>query len=215
MAGWVRFLVEDSGPGLPPQARERLQGAAVPFESSGDGSGIGLFVIRDVLLQLGGHIDVQSPDPRSEAGQGTRFTVSIPATLAIETLTDTHEKHDTAPLNILIVDDRPDVLMSLSDVTRRLGHSCDGASSADEAHRLLASKPYDTVLIDLEMPGKDGLTLAREIRAGGGLNSTTMLILISAAENRATGLALPFDGFLQKPIDSQALSRLIGSRNSH
>ena len=116
---------------------------------------------------------------------------------------------------ILIVDDRLDVLESLSDVTRRLGHSCDGAGSADDAHRLLASKTYDTVLIDLEMPAKDGLTLAHEIRAGGGLNSTTMLILISAAENRTAGLAWPFDGFLQKPIDCQALSRVIGSRNSH
>ena len=211
LAGWVRFSVEDSGPGLPPQARERLQGAAVPFESSGDGSGIGLFVIRDVLQQLGGSIDVQTAQPPNDAGQGTRFTVSIPATLAMETPSDSH---DTAPLNILIVDDRPDVLASLSDVTRRLGHSCDGAGSADEAHRLLANKTYDTVLIDLEMPGKDGLTLAHEIRSGAGLNSTTMLILISAAENRATGLASPFDGFLQKPIDCQALRRLIGSRSS-
>ena len=214
MPGWVRFSVADSGPGLPPQARDRLQGAAVPFESSGDGSGIGLFVIRDVLQQLGGRIEVQSSDPRRDAGQGTLFTVSIPGTLAMEALTDTHDKRDAAPLNILIVDDRQDVLQSLSDVTRRLGHSCDGASSAGDAHRLLASKTYDTVLIDLEMPGKDGLTLAHEIRAGGGLNSTTMLILISAAENRATGLVSPFDGFLQKPIDCQALSRLIGSRNS-
>ena len=212
MPGWVRFCVEDSGPGLPPQARERLEGIAVPFESSGDSSGIGLFVIRDVLQQLGGRIEVQSPDPRSDAGQGTRFAVSIPGTLAMKTPVDSH---DAAPLNILIVDDRLDVLESLSDVTRRLGHSCDGAGSAGEAHRLLKSKTYDTVLIDLEMPGKDGLTLAHEIRAGGALNSTSMLILISAAENRAVGLTGPFDGFLQKPIDSQALSRLIGSRNPH
>ena len=212
MPGWVRFSVEDSGPGLPPQARERLEGIAVPFESSGDSSGIGLFVIRDVLQQLGGRIEVQSPDPRSDAGQGTRFTVSIPGTLAMKTPADSH---DAAPLNILIVDDRLDVLESLSDVTRRLGHSCDGAGSAGEAHRLLKSKTYDTVLIDLEMPGKDGLTLAHEIRASGGLNSTSMLILISAAENRVVGLTGPFDGFLQKPIDSQALSRLIGSRNPH
>ena len=165
MPGWVRFSVEDSGPGLPPQARDRLQGAAVPFESSGDGTGIGLFVIRDVLQQLGGRIEIQTPDPRSDAGQGTRFTVSVHCTLAEEAPTDSH---DTAPMNILIVDDRADVLVSLSDVTRRLGHLCDGAGSADEAIRLLSSKTYDTVLIDLEMPGKDGLTLAREIRAGGG-----------------------------------------------
>ena len=68
------------------------------------------------------------------------------------------------------------------------------------------------MLIDLEMPDKDGLALATEIRRGGGLNGTSMLFLISAAENRAVGLTWPFDGFLQKPIDCQTLSRLIGSR---
>ena len=212
MAGWVRFSVQDTGPGLPPQALQRLQGATVPFESSSDGSGIGLFVIRDVLQQLGGQIDVKSADVHSSEGHGTIFTVSIPATLARDITAQERIGENTDPLNILIVDDRPDILKSLSDVTRRLGHSCDAASSAAEAHSLLASTRFDTVLIDLEMPDKDGLALATEIRRGGGLNSTAMLVLISAAENRATGLAWPFDGFLQKPIDSQALGRLIGSR---
>ena len=110
------------------------------------------------------------------------------------------------------MDDRPDVLKSLSDVTRRLGHSCEAVSSAVEARSVLASTRFDVVLIDLEMPDEDGLALATEIRRGGGLNATSMLILISAAENRAVGLTWPFDGFLQKPIDCQALSRLIGSR---
>ena len=215
IAGWVRFSVQDTGPGLPPQALQRLQGATVPFESSGDGSGIGLFVIRDVLQQLGGQIDVKSHDVQSGQGQGTTFTVSIPATLSRETTAPPGINGNTDPLNILIVDDRPDVLKSLSDVTRRLGHSCDAAASAAEAHKLLASTRFDTVLIDLEMPDKDGLALATEIRRGGGLNGTSMLILISAAENRATGLAWPFDGFLQKPIDCRALSRLIGSRTPH
>ena len=76
----VRFVVHDSGPGLPPWASERLKSAAVPFASSSDGTGIGLFVIRDVLQQLGGRIDVQTRDASHPEGQGTTFTVSIPAT---------------------------------------------------------------------------------------------------------------------------------------
>lgn len=215
MAGWVRFSVQDTGPGVPPQALQRLQGATVPFESSSDGSGIGLFVIRDVLQQLGGQIAVESPDMQRSEGQGTTFTVSIPATLARDTTAQAGTGGNTDPLNILIVDDRPDVLKSLSEVTRRLGHSCDAASSAAEARSLLASTHFDAVLIDLEMPDTDGLALATEIREGGGLNTASMLILISAAENRAAGQAWPFDGFLQKPIDGPALGRVIGSRTPH
>ena len=67
------------------------------------------------------------------------------------------------------------------------------------------------MLIDLEMPDTDGRALATEVRQGGGLNAASMLTLISAAVNQATGQAWPFDGFLQKPIDDQALARLIGS----
>ena len=138
MAGWVRFSVQDTGPGLPPQALQRLQGATVPFESSNDGSGIGLFVIRDVLQQLGGQIDVHSTIAQSAEGQGTTFKVSIPATLVRETSAQVSISANTDSLNILIADDRPDVLKSLSDVTRRLGHSCIATSSAVEAYGALS-----------------------------------------------------------------------------
>ena len=90
----------------------------------------------------------------------------------------------------------------------RLGRAVD---SAAQARPLLASTQFDAVLIDLEMPDTDGRALAAEVRQRGGLNAASMLILISAAENQATGQAWPFDGFLQKPIDGQALARLIGS----
>ena len=136
--GWVRFSVEDSGPGLPPQALQRLLGATVPFESSSDGSGIGLFVIRDVLQQLGGQIDVHSTIAQSAEGQGTTFKVSIPATLVRETSAQVSISANTDSLNILIADDRLDVLKSLSDVTRRLGHSCIATSSAVEAYGALS-----------------------------------------------------------------------------
>ena len=94
----------------------------------------------------------------------------------------------------------------------RLAGALGGAvGSAAEARPLLASTQFDAVLIDLEMPDTDGRALAAEVRQGDGLNAASMLILISAAENQATGQAWPFDGLLQKPIDGQALARLIGS----
>ena len=120
-----------------------------------------------------------------------------------------------SPLSVLIVDDREDVLSALSDVVRRLGHICRAVSSSTVAQGLLASVHYDVVLIDLEMPGQDGLALATEVRQGRGLNRDSMLILISAAEFRSVGQQWPFDGFLQKPIDGQALGQLIGSRTPH
>ena len=210
--GVVQFAVYDTGPGLPLSASERLGSADVQFASSTDGTGIGLFVIRDVLQQLGGIIHVQTRDTSHPEGQGTTFTVSIPAQQVQEVAPRVAHHEPAESLNVLVVDDRSDVRDSLCDVTRHLGHACHAVGSAAEARPLLASTHFDAVLIDLEMPDTDGRTLATEIRQGDGLNAASMLILISAAENQAAGQAWPFDGFLQKPIDGPALARLIGSR---
>ena len=210
--GVVRFVVQDTGPGLPPRASERLKSAAVPFASSSDGTGIGLFVVRDVLQQLGGSIDVQTREASHPEGQGTTLTVSIPALLVQDAGPRVDCDEPAEALNVLVVDDLSDVRYSLGEVTRRLGHVCREVGSAAEARPLLASMHFDAVLVDMEMPVTDGLTLATEIRQRDGLNTASMLILISAAENQAAGQTWPFDGFLQKPIDGQALARLIGAR---
>jgi len=183
----------------------------VPFASSDDGTGIGLFVIRDVLQQLGGRLEVQARDAADPEGQGTTSTVSIPAKQVKLISPEADLFEGSEALSVLVVDDLPDVRDSLVEVTRRLGHACRAAGSAAEARTLLASTHFDVALIDLEMPETDGLALATEVRDGGGPNTSAMLILISAAENQATGQGWPFDGFLQKPIDGQALARLIGA----
>jgi CheY-like chemotaxis protein len=184
----------------------------VPFASSSDVIGIGLFVIRDVLQQLGGTIALQSRVASDPEGQGTTFTVRIPVRRVQVDLG--HGAHAGAgeSLQVPVVDDLSDVRDAISDLTRLLGHACCTVASAADARPLFAASHFDAVLIDLEMPDTDGLALATEIRNGGGPNTSSMLILISAAENQATGQAWPFDGFLQKPIDSQALARLIESR---
>jgi len=211
--GMLRVVVDDSGPGLPLPAAERLKSAAVLFASSSDGTGIGLFVVRDVLQQLGGSINVQARTTSDPEGQGTTFTLCIPARLIQDTgASDRQAEERRDALRVLVVDDLADVRESLREVTQRLGHVCHAAGSAGEARPLLAGTQYDAVLIDLEMPDTDGLALATEIRQQGGPSAESMLILISAAENEATGQAWPFDGFLQKPIDGHDLARLIGSR---
>jgi CheY-like chemotaxis protein len=168
-------------------------------------------VIRDVLQQLGGRLEVQTRDAADPEGQGTTATVSMPAlqVKGISSEADLFEGGEA--LSVLVVDDLSDVRDSLVDVTRRLGHACRAVGSAAEARPLLASLHFDVALIDLEMPDTDGLALATEIRESGGPNTSAMLILISAAENQATGQGWPFDGFLQKPIGGQALARLIGA----
>ena len=124
VVGMVRFVVHDTGPGLPPPASDRLKSAAVPFASSSDGTGIGLFVVRDVLQQLGGSVDVRTRDAAHPEGRGTTFTVSIPALQVQDAACRVARDESSKTLHVLVVDDLSDVRRSLGDVTRRLGHAC-------------------------------------------------------------------------------------------
>ena len=201
----VRIQIHDSGPGLPEDALANLQGPLLPFNPSLDGSGIGLLVVSDVLRQLGGRLAVSTT--------GTDGTTVIVDFFVRDTKDAALDPVGTDGLNILIVDDRADVLEALTEVAHLLGHTCTTATSAHAAEQLLSTEIYDTVLIDLVMPGgMDGLALATQVRSGTGPNAFSMLILISAADNAAVGQAWPFDGFLQKPIDAKTLKYLIGSK---
>lgn len=213
----MRFTVTDTGPGMPAGALARLRSSDAAAEARDEAPEqnmrIGLLVIGAVLRQLGGRIEVSSA-----VGQGTQVHVHIP----VQALADEKralEIPGTDVLRILVVDDRIEVLDALSAAALELGHRCDVALSAQAAMPLLAHTRYDTVLIDLDMPGTSGLELARAIRDTRStellLNAHAMLILISAPDNREVGLQPPFDGFLAKPVSAQALSALIGSRRTH
>ena len=143
----------------------------MPFASRSEGTGIGLFVIRDVLEQLGGSVEVQTREATDPEGRGTTFTVTIPAIQVHAPAALDRDREPAELMRILIVDDLPDVRSALSEVTGRLGHSCIAVGSAAEARPLLASEDFDVVLIDLEIPDTDGLALAAEIRQGGGRNT--------------------------------------------
>ena len=87
---------------------------------------------------------------QSQVGNGTTFTIDIPAE-PVES-DDSDEARDAPTGRVLIVDDRDDVLDALASVLDELGFECDRATSAAVAANLLASRPYDAALVDIEMP---------------------------------------------------------------
>ena len=201
----LRFAVADTGPGIPADvlptllAPDRAQTGA---ERRGEGSGIGLAIVRTLVDHLGGRIEVTST-----LGRGTLFTIEIPA----EPLLDTHDEQTTssgATGRVLVVDDRDDVLDALASVVDELGFECDRAPSAAVGANLLASRPYDLALLDLEMPLKGGVALAADTRNGNGPNRATRFVAMSAATVPAD-VGRHFDAFLTKPIDQAALRQVL------
>jgi len=200
----LRFTVSDTGPGIPAAMLPTLltpDRVVTGPERRGEGSGIGLAIVRTLVDHLGGRVEVQS-----QLGKGTTFTVEIPAEPVASEAED--EGRDSPTGRVLIVDDRDDVLDALASVLDELGFECDRATSAAVAANLLASRQYDAVLVDIEMPIKGGAELAEETRRGKGPNALTRFIGMSAGEV-SDAVLLRLDDCLAKPIDHGALRRAL------
>lgn len=114
-----------------------------------------------------------------------------------------------AGASILVVDDEIDTCRNLSDILTDLGYHVDTAQDGKAALALAAQKHYDVALLDLKMPGMDGLTLYRELRK---LHAATVAIIVSAYASRTTteeALAAGAWRVLPKPVDSPRLLQLV------
>ncbi len=156
----LHFVVADTGPGIPEDriptlfAPDRARASA---ERRGEGSGMGLAIVRTLMTQLGGTVEVSS-----RLGRGTTFTLDIPA----EPVVENDEPRETEPGagRVLVVDDREDVLEALVSVVDELGYECDRARTAAIASNLAGSRRYDVILLDLQMPVKGGSWPRRSTR---------------------------------------------------
>jgi DNA-binding response OmpR family regulator len=109
-------------------------------------------------------------------------------------------------MKILVAEDDPLILTSLREMVEAWGHACDEASDGLVAWELLQACPYDLVLLDLNLPGLDGLTLCRRLRQAGG--HQPLLLMLTARDtnrDRVVGLDQGADDYMVKPFDPDVL----------
>jgi CheY-like chemotaxis protein len=110
---------------------------------------------------------------------------------------------------VLVVDDEEDACSNLSDILTDLGYRVDWACDGATALELVRQKPYDVALLDLRMPGMDGVTLYREIKK---LRPETMAIVVTAYASGATSEAALTAGawkIVPKPVHLPTLLDLV------
>jgi signal transduction histidine kinase/CheY-like chemotaxis protein len=185
----VRFEVTDTGPGIAEPVRERLFESFSQADSSTTrrfgGTGLGLAICRRLVTAMGGEIGVDSTP-----GRGSTFWFTLPLHLALQPVTPSqHSPDELVGLRVLVVDDNPTNRLVLEQQLSSWEMRPDLAPDAPTGLRRLedaadAGTPYDLAVLDLCMPGMDGLELARRVDGDPRLRGTPMLLLTSGPDLR-------------------------------
>jgi len=210
----VRFEIADTGPGINEEQQTRLfqrfeQAEGARTAARYGGSGLGLAICQELALAMGGRIQV-----RSTPGSGTCFTVDLPLATSMrapESLSNGASASAAEPerLRILLVEDDATVAEVIASLLRARGHDVTHVAHGLAALAQTAANVFDVALLDLDLPGLDGLALARQLRVQA---FTAPLVAVTAradADAETLAHAAGFDGFLRKPVTGEMLAEAI------
>jgi CheY-like chemotaxis protein len=112
---------------------------------------------------------------------------------------------------ILVVDDNDAGLMLASVVLQREGFQVDSAGSSEEVLQRLSARLPDLILMDVQLPGQDGLSLTRQLKADPATAGIPIVALTAhaMASDREDSLAAGCAGYISKPIDTRTLGDLV------
>lgn len=108
-------------------------------------------------------------------------------------------------MRILVVEDEPAISSAIRSMLEAEGHAVDLAGDGSAALDWAGAYPYDLVILDVILPGMDGIAVCRALRAGGSKMPILMLTALDAIENRVTGLDAGADDYLAKPFAAAEL----------
>jgi PAS domain S-box-containing protein len=218
--GFVDITVKDTGAGISdkflPFVFDRFRQADNSTTRSHGGLGLGLAIVKHLVELHGGTVSVESEGE----GKGATFTVRLPVAASTpwqtdSTLPESNPKRLTN-VKVLVVDDDD----NSSEIVRRIlvGREAQVtvASSADEALTMMEQFVPDILVSDIGMPGKDGLTLIREIRLQEGRKRSRRLPAVALTafarpEDRIRVLQAGYNTHVAKPVDPRELIAVVGS----
>jgi len=200
---YVHISVRDTGTGIDEQTRQHLFEPFFTTKEVGQGTGLGLATVHGIILQSGGHIDVES-----EAGKGSCFHLYLPAVAARSGAASVANTAAAAggTETILLVEDQPEVRQYTATVLRQLGYSVLQASGGEEALAAYSAHPIDLLVTDVVMPKMSGTDLAARVRARHP--NVKVLFMSGYSVEVLAWRADKSDGaaFLQKPFAREELA---------
>jgi len=206
--------VSDSGIGIPADMLERVFDLFAQVRAARDhargGLGIGLTLVKRLVEMHGGYVRVAS----AGEGRGSEFVLGFPllaAAAAVESVGAPVVKHAGAARRVLIADDNVDAADGLRRLLELQRHQVEVVHDGESAVAALSRSEPEVVLLDIGLPGLDGLEVARRIRARGGDHRPLLVAVtgLGRAEDRQRSAEAGFDHHLVKPIDLASLAALL------
>ncbi len=213
----LHFAVQDTGIGLTAEQQARLFEAFTQADASTTrkygGTGLGLAISKRLAEAMGGTMRVESAE-----GEGSTFHFSIRATPVAGAVRPSTASADLCDRRILIVDDNETNRRMLTRQLEAVGAQVYAATSAQDAlHVVDTSPPFDLAILDMQMPGRDGLALARDLHARfeDGRSSRYPLVMLSSLGEHPTAAQGLFKAWMTKPVKKDvlynSLGRILGS----
>ncbi len=215
---WVAFRVSDTGIGMTPEQMGKLFQDFAQAEASTareyGGTGLGLAISRRFCQMMGGDITVES-----EPGQGSTFTVTLPAEVTQTTPVPAEAAPDAAlaatpapagaPAGVvLVIDDDPAVLELMERFLGKEGFAVRTAAGGKEGLALARALRPAAITLDVVMPGMDGWAVLAALKADPELARIPVIVL-TMMDDKAMGFALGAVDYLTKPLSRDQLAAAV------
>jgi CheY-like chemotaxis protein len=211
----VRFEVTDSGIGIPPDVQARLFQPFTQADSSTSrkygGTGLGLAISKQLAERMGGHVGITS-----QSGHGSTFWCTAHFLKQTTSPLASVPSAELTARRVLIVDDNESNRMILHHLVTGWGMVDDQARDATSAMALIEQRAvngvsYDVAIVDMLMPGKDGLQFAKELKVHPVGSLVRLVILTSLVQRGHEELARKagFVAYLTKPVRHDQLSNCL------
>lgn len=215
----ITITVRDTGIGIPeamlPRLFTRFQQADSSISRTYGGTGLGLAITRELTTLMGGTIDVDSVE-----GEGSTFTICLPAEIVTAEMANrlavaaapALPEGPSKPLRVLLAEDQPVNQKLMSAVMERLGHDLAVAENGIEVIRKLRERPFDIILMDIQMPLMDGIQATKVIRASDEPWNEIPIVALTAHAMEGHSdvyIAAGMNGFVSKPFKIDLLVEAI------
>jgi PAS domain S-box-containing protein len=197
--------VEDTGPGIAPEDIERLfvefQQLEAGTAKEHSGTGLGLALTRRLAEAQGGSVGV-----RSTVGKGSVFHVVLPRRRPAAATQPQFQPRPAAPdaPSVLVIEDDARDQAQLVEALSAAGYAVEAASTGSQALALCCARKFDAISLDLLLPDMSGQEILQRVR-GGGPNRDVPVVVVTIVAERGAVAGFTVQGFLSKPIDTDAL----------